>query len=320
MYLRELARSRHPSSLWRLTKETLAARDILLPVARQRFADRRHPVEPASYSRDFLGDRLLASSIRDADVRVRDDLKERLLQDLTQFSLPSLLRYEDRNSMAHSIESRPPFLDQDLVELVLSLPPEAIVRDGWSRSIFREAMRGILPEKIRLRRKKIGFTTPEIRWLRSERATIQGIFRSPSFCSRPYWDAAAVARDFKAVCDGELEESPLFWRILNVEAWLRAFHGPSPMAPAGSRPAPGGSIEKAGDLACAAMLGKDAAAFANVAVNNGRHVFCCGPDAPRLWARQSAHRASRAVPISTKLSSSPSLVSTAVGSGYARGT
>ncbi len=285
VYLRELARSRHPSSLRKLTKETLAARDILLPVARQRLSDRRHPVEPTSYSRDFLGDRLLASSIRDADVRVRDDLKERLLQDLTHFSLPSLLRYEDRNSMAHSIESRPPFLDQDLVELVLSLPPEAIVRDGWSRWIFREAMRGVLPESIRLRRKKIGFTTPEIRWLRSERAMIQGIFRSPSFCSRPYWDAAAVARDFKAVCEGELAESPLFWRILNVEAWLRVFHGPSPMARDGSRPAAGCSIVEAGDLECAAMLGGESASFSSVAVNKGRHVFSCGPDARRVYGR-----------------------------------
>ena len=90
----------------------------------------------------------------------QDDLKRRLLQDLTTFSLPSLLRYEDRNSMAHSMESRLPFLDQELVEWILRLPASAIVSGGWSRRILREAMRGILPEEIRQRRRKIGFTTP----------------------------------------------------------------------------------------------------------------------------------------------------------------
>jgi asparagine synthase (glutamine-hydrolysing) len=216
---------------------------------------------------------------------VGDDLKQRLLQDLTQYSLPSLLRYEDRNSMAHSIESRPPFLDQELVELILSLPSDTIVRHGWSRWIFREAMRDILPEAIRLRRKKIGFTTPEMRWLRAERATIQGIFRSPSFCSRPYWDAPAVARAFKAACDGELEESPLFWRILNIEAWLRVFHGEAPMAPLGRRPAAERSLEAAGDAECVEVLGGEASSWSTIAVNNGRHVFCCGQDGRNVYAR-----------------------------------
>ena len=91
---------------------------------------------------------------RPDDPRIQDDLKRRLLQDLTTFSLPSLLRYEDRNSMAHSMESRLPFLDQELVEWILRLPASAIVSGGWSRRIMREAMRGILPEKIRQRRRK----------------------------------------------------------------------------------------------------------------------------------------------------------------------
>src|ERR1019366_7871244 len=102
------------------------------------------------------------------DPRVQDDLKKRLLQALTTYSLPSLLRYEDRNSMAHSIESRPPFLDQELVEIVLSFPADGIVRDGWSRWILRESLSGVLPDLVRSRRKKIGFTTPEIRWLRAQ--------------------------------------------------------------------------------------------------------------------------------------------------------
>jgi asparagine synthase (glutamine-hydrolysing) len=285
VYLRELAKSRDVAGLRTLSRETLPTRDLLTPIARQRVADRRRSVDPVKYCPSLLGDPTRAASIRSADGRVRDDLKRRLLQDLTEYSLPSLLRYEDRNSMAHSIESRPPFLDQDLVELVLSLPSDAIVRHGWSRWIFREAMRDILPEKIRMRRKKIGFTTPEMRWLRAERAAIQGIFRSPSFCSRPYWDAPVVARGFKAACEGELEESPLFWRILNIEAWLRVFHGEVPMAPLGRRPAPARSLEAAGDGECVEMLGGEASSWATITPNNGRHVFCCGPDGRNVYGR-----------------------------------
>jgi asparagine synthase (glutamine-hydrolysing) len=285
VYLRELAKSRDPAGLRTLSRETLPTRDLLAPLARQKFADRRRPVDPAKYCPALLGDPARLASVRDADHRVRDDLKLRLLQDLTEYSLPSLLRYEDRNSMAHSMESRPPFLDQELVELVLSLPSDAIVRDGWSRWIFREAMQGILPEKIRLRRKKIGFTTPEMRWLRAERAPIQGIFRSPSFCSRPYWDAPVVARGFKAACEGEVEESSLFWRILNIEAWLRVFHGEAPMAPLGRRPAAARSLEAAGDAECVEMLGGEASSWATITPNNGRHVFCCGPDGRNVYGR-----------------------------------
>lgn len=284
VYLRELLRRRRYG---RALREALAARDLLFPLVRQRLADRRRRVDPGSYLTGPLADESsLTRRAVAADQRATDDLRERLLQDLTVYSLPSLLRYEDRNSMAHSIESRPPFLDQELVELVLGLPAEEIVRGGWSRWIVREALRGALPELVRRRRKKIGFTTPEIRWLRAERARVQGILRSPSFAARGLWDAPAVARAFAACCEGRLEESPLFWRLLNVEAWLRVFVGPAPLAPRGARPAPGASLERAGDEAAVALLGPRAAAFLERATPNaGRHVFCCGPDARRAYGR-----------------------------------
>ncbi|MRR07512.1 MAG: asparagine synthase (glutamine-hydrolyzing), partial [Deltaproteobacteria bacterium] len=81
-------------------------------------------------------------------------------------SLPMLLRYEDRNSMAHSIESRVPFLTVDLAEFLFRLPEEYLVSDtGESKSVLREAMRGLIPDSVLDRRDKIGFATPELRWL-----------------------------------------------------------------------------------------------------------------------------------------------------------
>ncbi len=155
--------------------------------------------------------------------RSKSDLKLRLLQDLLTYCLPCLLRYEDRNAMAFSVESRVPYLDQELVEYVLSLPDTAIIKNGWSRWILRAGLKGTLPEKIRLRRWKVGFTTPEMRWIKARRAAFTSLYQSPTFQARPYWHGDGIVEAFRACCRGDVEESPLFWRAANVELWLREF-------------------------------------------------------------------------------------------------
>lgn len=80
-------------------------------------------------------------------------------------SLPMLLRFEDRNSMAHGIESRLPFLDHRLVELGVGLGDAFKIVDGETKWILRRAMSGILPPSILIRQDKIGFATPEFTWL-----------------------------------------------------------------------------------------------------------------------------------------------------------
>jgi asparagine synthase (glutamine-hydrolysing) len=93
--------------------------------------------------------------------------KEKSFNDITKFSYPILLRYEDRNSMAFSIESRVPFLDYRLVEFLHSLPTKHIINRGFTKFILRESMKSILPEEIRLRKSKLGFATPEDIWMRT---------------------------------------------------------------------------------------------------------------------------------------------------------
>jgi asparagine synthase (glutamine-hydrolysing) len=283
VYLRQLLRERR---LRELAHEALAARDVLSPLVRRRLSDRgRRSLDTVGLLSPRLASAQLRSAAARADHRSRDDLKLRLCQDLTTYSLPSLLRYEDRNSMAHSIESRVPFLDQDLVELVLSMPAEAMVQDGWSRAVLRNAFKGTLPEIVRTRRKKIGFTTPEIRWLRAQRTFVQGIYRSPSFARRGYWDGPGVARAFAACCDGEVEDSPFFWRVLDTEAWLRVFHGTTPLSPLGRRPER--SLQQAGDAEAAVLAGTAAASslLASVVPNAGKHLFMAGPDGQSIHAR-----------------------------------
>lgn len=81
-----------------------------------------------------------------------------------QTNLPALLHYEDRNSMAHSIEARVPFLDHRLVEFVFSLKDSYKIRNGWTKALLRDGPGKILPSKIKRRRDKMGFATPEYKF------------------------------------------------------------------------------------------------------------------------------------------------------------
>ncbi len=88
-----------------------------------------------------------------------------MLRDSIENSLVALLRYDDRNSMAHSVESRVPFLTLDMARLCLSFPDSFLIDDaGVTKRIFRDAMRGIVPEEILQRQDKLGFTPDNSNW------------------------------------------------------------------------------------------------------------------------------------------------------------
>ncbi len=152
-----------------------------------------------------------------------DDLKARLIEDIFSNSLPSLLRYEDRNSMRFSIEGRVPFLDVGLLSLIFSLSDDAIIKNGWNKKILREAVTDLLPEMIVKRRNKIGFTTPEQEWFMRMKNKIYSIFLSESFSKRIYFNQKEVLRSFEHFIEGKNDDTMLFWRILNLEMWLRIF-------------------------------------------------------------------------------------------------
>lgn len=87
--------------------------------------------------------------------------------DIDKFSVPILTRYEDRNSMAHSIETRLPFLDHRLVEFLLGIDVKFKVKNGWNKYILRKSFKE-MPNEIRWRRDKKGFTVPEELWLKND--------------------------------------------------------------------------------------------------------------------------------------------------------
>jgi asparagine synthase (glutamine-hydrolysing) len=92
-------------------------------------------------------------------------LKKLLWWNTTREGLVELLRYADRNSMAHSREVRLPFLDHNLVEFVFRLPENFLMRNGWTKWILREAFRGLVPVAITERVDKLGYMPPQKRWL-----------------------------------------------------------------------------------------------------------------------------------------------------------
>jgi asparagine synthase (glutamine-hydrolysing) len=150
---------------------------------------------------------------------------EKTLRALFHERLLSLLRYEDRNSMAFSIESRVPFLDVPLVEFVCQLPPHDLIREGWSKWILRAAMKNILPEGVRLRKDKMGFVTPQNQWFKHElREWVQTILHSSSFQSRPFWNARFIQQEYAHWLAGrsQLMHHQL-WPILNLELWLQYY-------------------------------------------------------------------------------------------------
>jgi asparagine synthase (glutamine-hydrolysing) len=96
-------------------------------------------------------------------------LNDILYFDTCQSGLDSLLRYADRNSMAHGIELRLPFLSHELVEFIFSLPSSFKIHDGWTKWILRKSMDNILPPEITWRKDKTGFEPPQKVWMQDKR-------------------------------------------------------------------------------------------------------------------------------------------------------
>jgi asparagine synthase (glutamine-hydrolysing) len=160
-----------------------------------------------------------------SESRIGADLFDQYLYDqFTNFILPSLLHDQDKNSMAHSIESRLPFLDYRLVELVFSMPWQQKIRRGRRKYVLRNAMKGILPESIEKRMDKMGFANPIDAWLKkSFGAEVADIIGSQSFKQRVYFDPRKVQEAYKAHQNGQKHIARTIWRWVNLELWLRMY-------------------------------------------------------------------------------------------------
>jgi len=138
--------------------------------------------------------------------------------------LPMLLHYEDRDSMAHSIESRVPFLDFRFVEFVLSLPDEFKIKSGISKYIFREAMTGSLPDKVKERKDKMGFVTPEQLWIKDNCDYFKSYLKKATDYFKDFLKADMILSDFDtAIKNSTLGFGSIFWRIIALHQWALVF-------------------------------------------------------------------------------------------------
>ncbi|MFA6142141.1 MAG: asparagine synthase (glutamine-hydrolyzing) [Candidatus Omnitrophota bacterium] len=138
--------------------------------------------------------------------------------------LPSLLHIDDRSSMAHSVETRAPFLDYRLVEYLFSLGPEYKIKNGFTKYILRESLKGILPDKVRLRRDKMGFATPLEKWFKADlKDKVREILNSREFRSRPYFNSENVMKTYELFIEGKKDACYAVWSWINLELWLRRF-------------------------------------------------------------------------------------------------
>lgn len=219
VYLRQLRRTGDWSQLfW----ELWTAKDILYRLTTQKLRY-SFGFQKSIVMKDLLQPTFTKHYEDERFTTTSDNLKKRLLEDIFGNSLQSLLRYEDKNAMRFSIEGRIPFLDFELVRFLFTLPDKAIIDAGWNKAILRKAFHHILPPSISKRRNKIGFTTPEHEWFMRMKNRIYGIFLSESFANRPYVNQFAVVKAFEEFIQGKNDDTLLFWRLLNLELWMRIY-------------------------------------------------------------------------------------------------
>lgn len=139
-------------------------------------------------------------------------------------TLPGLLHYEDRSSMAFGVESRLPFLDYRLVEMLMGLGDRYKIVDGETKWVLRRAMTDVLPESVLRRQDKVAFATPEHQWMAGpsnlllqqgiEDAVEQfpGLFRG-----------SALRRLADEVQNGRKRFDKALWRVVSFAAWGRVF-------------------------------------------------------------------------------------------------
>jgi asparagine synthase (glutamine-hydrolysing) len=161
--------------------------------------------------------------------------------DLNAYLPQDILTKVDRMTMAHSVEARPPLLDHRLVEFAATIPARFRLRDGQTKYLFKQAMRGILPDRI-IDRPKQGFAVPLARWLRNDLKTFaRDVLLSPAAERRGIFNLSYVEHLLQLNDRGRNLDLQL-WTILSLELWCRRFIDRTASAPPfakamGDRPA-----------------------------------------------------------------------------------
>lgn len=140
------------------------------------------------------------------------DIKKLQITELSKTQLPHLLKYEDRNSMHFSIETRLPFLDYKLVEASLSIRNDYKIHKGWTKYILRQAIKSKLPAEIVWRKNKVGFEAPVNQWLKNKTFFHAEIKNS------------VFLRNFMNIENLQSLDDNAIWKLFNVARWAKLYN------------------------------------------------------------------------------------------------
>lgn len=152
-------------------------------------------------------------------------LRQSLMYDLFYFSIPNLLLYEDRNSMAHSVEARVPFLDYRLVELSMRLPDDFIFNKAMGKYIHRQALANIVPHEILDRKDKVAFRAPgENIWMREVwKEKISELTKSQLFQELGLFKQGRMSKSIQRYLSGDNAQSGTIWKMVMIDQWVKRF-------------------------------------------------------------------------------------------------
>ena len=142
-----------------------------------------------------------------------------------EYKLEHLNKWGDRDTMAFGMEGRSPFLDKDLVEYSIALEDRMKIRGGYTKFILREVMKGIMPEKVRKRVDKKGFSIPQDEWFRTEQfqKLVMSILQSEVFAKRGYIVPEEAIKLYKKHVMGDINIAKDIWKWINLEIWFRKY-------------------------------------------------------------------------------------------------
>jgi asparagine synthase (glutamine-hydrolysing) len=196
---------------------------FLLGAVRQKFPRLLNAIlpirlrKPRPYRPSWL---TLNSSLYELDEPL--NLKEQLLRHINEDPLPSILRYEDRNSMAFSIESRHPYMDHRLLEFTLGLPEKYIYYRGSKKFLTRKTFENLLPKEILQRKDKMGFVSPDERWVGDEGKIWYKDMIEAFVKENPTIVDSFKSIDYlKKMQEGLTEYSFELWRMVCFHLWLK---------------------------------------------------------------------------------------------------
>jgi asparagine synthase (glutamine-hydrolysing) len=165
------------------------------------------------------------------------DLDSSLINSIGIQPLPLYLRLEDRNSMAHSVEARVPFLDHRLVEFAFALPPNWRMRGPWNKYLLRSSMQNRIPESVRTRAEKFGFPVPVRDWMSNALyEPARDLIAGRASRERGIYNVDRILADLERHRKGEIDVGYKVFNVLQFETWSTMVKEPSAAGPLPAKP------------------------------------------------------------------------------------